>query len=166
MATSFKVVILPMPGLHRSYKESNAREIASSRIAFNSFVTVCWIEETAWNLIPYKAIFNLGNKRSQPALNRGSGVDGITRDPSFCQKLGENIRRRRRCIVVQKISGPTLLKLRLNAMNWSDQFLIHLFIKFTVDSLFFGHKFMMNDTFSIKNAVNIIFTSDFCILTF
>jgi hypothetical protein len=25
---------------------------------------------------------------------------------------------------------------------------------------------MMNDTFSIKNAVNIIFTSDFCILTF
>jgi hypothetical protein len=33
--------------LHRSYNESNARENASSRIAFSSIVTVCWIDETA-----------------------------------------------------------------------------------------------------------------------
>jgi hypothetical protein len=50
-----------------------------SRIAFSSLVTVCWIDETASNLVYFIAIFNLGNKRNQPALSVGSGVDGITR---------------------------------------------------------------------------------------
>jgi hypothetical protein len=63
-----------------SYNESNARENASARIAFSSLVTVCWIDETASNLVPLIAIFNLGNKKkSQSALNQGSRVDGITR---------------------------------------------------------------------------------------
>jgi hypothetical protein len=30
-------------------------------------------------------------------------------DPSFRQKLGDNARRMRQCIVVQKIPGPTFL---------------------------------------------------------
>jgi hypothetical protein len=66
--------------LHRSYNESNAREKASSGIAFNSLVTVCWIDETVSNLVPLIAIFNLGNKKSQPALNQESSVDGMTRE--------------------------------------------------------------------------------------
>jgi hypothetical protein len=57
-----------------------------------------------------------------------------------------------RCTVVQKIPGPTFLKLRPNAMNSSDQSPNHLFKKFAVYSLFFRHKFMMNETFSIKKC--------------
>jgi hypothetical protein len=64
--------------LHHSYNESNARENASSHIAFSSLITVCWIDETASNLIPFIAIFNLGNKKGQPELNQASRVDGIT----------------------------------------------------------------------------------------
>jgi hypothetical protein len=41
-------------------------------------LSVCWINETTSNLIPFITIFNLGNK-SHPALNQGSRVDGITR---------------------------------------------------------------------------------------
>jgi hypothetical protein len=37
------------------------------------------IDETAPNLVPFMAIFNLGNESSQPALNQGSRVDGLTR---------------------------------------------------------------------------------------
>jgi hypothetical protein len=44
-----------------------------------TLTTDCWIDETALNLVPFIAIFNLGNKKkSQPALNQGSRVDGIT----------------------------------------------------------------------------------------
>jgi hypothetical protein len=65
--------------LHYSYNESNARENASSRITFGFLVTVCWIDETASNLVPFVSVFNLGNKKSQPALNQGSKMGGITR---------------------------------------------------------------------------------------
>jgi hypothetical protein len=41
-------------------------------------ITICWIYETAPNLVPFIAIFNLGIKRSYLALNHGSRVDGIT----------------------------------------------------------------------------------------
>jgi hypothetical protein len=49
------------------------------RIAFSSLITVCWIDETASNLVPFIVIFNFGNKKDQQALNQGSRVDGITR---------------------------------------------------------------------------------------
>jgi hypothetical protein len=58
----------------RSYNVSNARENASSRIAHTSLLTVCWIDETASTLVPFIAIFNLENKKSQPVLNKGSSV--------------------------------------------------------------------------------------------
>jgi hypothetical protein len=59
------------------------------------------------------------------ALNQGSRMDGITRVPSFRQKLGDNVRRMRRCIVAQKTPGPTFLKLRPKATNLSDHSLIY-----------------------------------------
>jgi hypothetical protein len=55
-----------------------------------------------------------------------------------------------RCIVVQKISGTTFLKLRLNAMNSGDRSLDHLFIKFTVYTPFFRNKFVINYIFSMN----------------
>jgi hypothetical protein len=45
------------------------QDIASSRIAFGFLLTVCWIEGAASNLVDFIAIFNLRNKKSQPALN-------------------------------------------------------------------------------------------------
>jgi hypothetical protein len=39
---------------------------------------VCWINETALNLVPFFAVSNLGNNKSLLALNEGSRVDGIT----------------------------------------------------------------------------------------
>jgi hypothetical protein len=65
--------------LHRSCRESKAREIVSFRIAFSSRSTVCWIDETVRKLVPFIAIFNLGNKNGQPELNQGSSVVGIVR---------------------------------------------------------------------------------------
>jgi hypothetical protein len=66
---------------------------------------------------------------------------------------------------VQKIPGPTFLKLRPNGTNSSDQSLNDFLIKFTVYSLLFRQKVGMNATFNIKkNAVKNVFTSDFCIL--
>jgi hypothetical protein len=41
-------------------------------------VTVCWFDETVLNCVPFFAVLNLGNKKSLPALNQGSRVDGIT----------------------------------------------------------------------------------------
>jgi hypothetical protein len=79
-------------------------------------------------------------------------VDGITRGSLASPETRRQSPRMRRCIVVQKIPGPTFLKLRPNAMNKSDQHLSHLFIKFTVFNLFFGHKFVKNYTFSIKKC--------------
>jgi hypothetical protein len=71
------------------------------------------------------------------------------------------------CSVVWKIPGPSFEKLRPNMMNSSDESLNHLFIIFTVYSLFFWHKFMMNVYFLHKeNLVNIVFTHNFCILSF
>jgi hypothetical protein len=67
------------PRSHYSYNELNAREKASSCIAFSSVVTVCWIDETASNLVPFIIIFNLGDKKSEQVLNQGSRVGGITR---------------------------------------------------------------------------------------
>jgi hypothetical protein len=67
---------------------------------------------------------------------------------------------------MQKIPGPTFLKLRLNMMNSSDQSRTHIFKKkYSLHSVS-QNRFMMNDTISIKNAVDIVFTSDFCILNF
>jgi hypothetical protein len=122
---------------------------AFSRIAFSSLVKACWIDEMASNPVPFTTIFNLGNKKIKPVLNQGSRVDGITRGPAFRQKLGENTGRMRRSIVVQKIPGPTSLKLRPNAINSRDQSLVHILTKFTV-KVCFQHKFVVNDTFSIK----------------
>jgi hypothetical protein len=45
----------------------------------SSLVTVCWIDEKASNLGSSITNFNLVNRKSQPALNHGSRVDGITR---------------------------------------------------------------------------------------
>jgi hypothetical protein len=55
--------MVPAQRLHPSYNKSNARLNASSHIAFSSFITVCWVDETALNLVPFMAIFNLGNKK-------------------------------------------------------------------------------------------------------
>jgi hypothetical protein len=134
----------------RSYNESNVQENASSHISFSSLITVCWIDETASNLVPFIAVFNLGNKKSQSAISQGSRVDGISRGSLVSQKLGENARRMCRCIVVQKIQGPTFLKLKPNAMN--SRSISESPIKFTVYNVFFRHKFMMNDTFRIKKC--------------
>jgi hypothetical protein len=49
--------------LHRSYNKSNARENASSHIAFSSLVTACWVIETASNLVSFITVFNSGNKK-------------------------------------------------------------------------------------------------------
>jgi hypothetical protein len=38
------------------------------------------------NLVSFIAIFNLGNKKSQPARNQGSRVDGITWRSLILQK--------------------------------------------------------------------------------
>jgi hypothetical protein len=92
-----------------------------------------------YNLVPFITIFNLGIKKIQPALNQGSRVDGINTDiPHFAKNLEDSARRLRRFIVVQKIPGPTSLKLKPNAMNSSDQSLNHLFMNITVYSLFFS----------------------------
>jgi hypothetical protein len=45
------------------------------------------------------------------------------------------------CTIMQKIPGPTFLKLRPNMMNSSEQCLNNLFIKYAVYSLLFWHKF-------------------------
>jgi hypothetical protein len=55
---------------------------------------------------------------------------------------------------MQNIPKHTFVKLRPNMMN----------LTFTV--CFFRDKFVKNNTFSITNAVNIVFTCDLCILTF
>jgi hypothetical protein len=48
-------------------------------------VTVCWINETASNLTPFIAIFNLGNKESQLGINQGSRVDRIAWESRFAK---------------------------------------------------------------------------------
>jgi hypothetical protein len=55
----------------------NARENASSRIAFSSLVAVSWIDETASKPVPFIEIFNLENRKSQQALNHGWDNTGI-----------------------------------------------------------------------------------------
>jgi hypothetical protein len=64
----------------------NTWENASSRITFSPLVTVCWIDKTALNLDPFIAIFNLGSKKSEPALNQGNKVDQITWGPLILPK--------------------------------------------------------------------------------
>jgi hypothetical protein len=52
---------------------SNARENATSRIAFTSFATVPSVDETASNIVPFIVIFNVGNKRtSVGAITKGT----------------------------------------------------------------------------------------------
>jgi hypothetical protein len=79
-------------------------------------------------------------KKNQPALNQGSRVDGITQGSLISPKTRKQ----------HPKNEP--VKFRPNTMNSSDQSLNHLFIKFTVYSLFFQHKFVMNDIFSIKKC--------------
>lgn len=84
-------------------------------------------------------------------------------DPPVSQQLGDNARRTLWCTVVQRrVPGPTFLKLRPNAVNSTDQPLNHLFVKFAFYGLFSGTNSLMNDTFSIKNAVSIVLTRDSC----
>jgi hypothetical protein len=51
-------------------------------VANGSLIRVCWINETASNLIHH--IFNLGNKESQPATNQGAwdntGIPNIAKN--------------------------------------------------------------------------------------
>jgi hypothetical protein len=58
----------PIPHVHIADNESNARENASSRIAFSFLVTVCWIDEAASNLV---AIFNSGNRKKSAGAKSG-----------------------------------------------------------------------------------------------
>jgi hypothetical protein len=49
-------------------------------------------------------------------------------------------------------------------MNSSDKSLTHLSVKFTFQSLFFRHKFVMNNTFRIKSAMKTVYSTN-CIDT-
>jgi hypothetical protein len=65
-----------------------SQENASSHIALSYLVTVCWVNETALNFIPFITIYNLEYKKCQLALNQGSRVDGITMGiPHFTKNL-------------------------------------------------------------------------------
>jgi hypothetical protein len=48
--------------------------------------------------------------------------------PHFAKNSGDNVQRMHWCIVVQKIPGPTFLKLRPNTINLRDESLNHLLL--------------------------------------
>jgi hypothetical protein len=52
---------------HNVYNKTDSWENASSRITFSSLFTVCWIDETAFNVVAFITIFYFGNKRSASA---------------------------------------------------------------------------------------------------
>jgi hypothetical protein len=88
-------------------------------------------------LVPFIAIFNLGNKKVR--------VDGIT-SPSFRQKLRYNGRRMCRRILMQKMPGPALLKPRPKAIY----LLITSLYNLPFIACLFRHIVITNSTFSLK----------------
>jgi hypothetical protein len=40
-------------------------------LPYRLHVTVCWIDETASNLVPFSAIFSLGNKKKSAGTKSG-----------------------------------------------------------------------------------------------
>jgi hypothetical protein len=78
--TQYGPLLLP----HNVYIIHTVQGIKCPRRCFflhrlNSFVTVCWIDVTALNLVLSIVIFKLGTKKSQPVLNQGSRVNEIRR---------------------------------------------------------------------------------------
>jgi hypothetical protein len=95
--------------LHHSYNKSNAQENAFSHIASSSPITVYWINGTASNLVLFIAIFNLENKKLSAGTKSGE-LGGwhnmeIPRFTTNLETMPEECMFR--CIVVQKIPGPT-----------------------------------------------------------
>jgi hypothetical protein len=74
------------------------------------------MDETAFNLFPSRAIFNLGYQKSVGAKSGEYGGGDKNGDNSPYHELEEKARKMRRYVVLQKILGPTFMQLRPNEM--------------------------------------------------
>jgi hypothetical protein len=102
---------------------------ASSRIAFSSLIKVCCINETVSNLVPFNAIFNLGNKKELADAESVEYGGWANTTISRFAKNSETTAEERGAL------SCAFLKLGSNATNSSGCSLNHFFMKFTVYSV-------------------------------